>query len=57
MIELLVFVGFVLPLALWQFYDLEKAKKETARKRAAAELANASTLQEPAQENSVRESS
>ncbi len=26
-------VGFVVPLVLWQFYDLDQAKKETARKR------------------------
>jgi hypothetical protein len=33
MIELVVIVGFVVPLVLWQFYDLDKAKKETARRR------------------------
>jgi hypothetical protein len=33
MIELVLLIGFVVPLALWQFYDLDKAKKETARKR------------------------
>ena len=33
MIEFVLLIGFVVPLAVWQFYDLEKAKKETARKR------------------------
>jgi hypothetical protein len=32
MIELVVIVGFVVPIVLWQFYDLDKAKKETSRK-------------------------
>ena len=36
MIELVLLIGFVVPLAVWQFYDLEKAKKESARKRKGA---------------------
>jgi len=40
--ELLLLIVFVVPLALWQFYDLAQAKKETARKReeAAARKSN-----------------
>ena len=36
MIELVLLIGFVVPLAVWQFYDLEIAKKESARKRKGA---------------------
>jgi hypothetical protein len=33
MIELVVLLAFVLPLCVWQLYDVSKAQKESARKR------------------------
>jgi hypothetical protein len=44
--ELLIFLGFILPLAIWQLYDVKKAQKESARKRQEA-AAKAQALAEP----------
>ena len=49
MIELIVILAFVLPLCAWQFYDISKAQKESARKR--EELAR--KLEEEEQKNSA----
>lgn len=56
-IEILVFLGFVLPICWWQFRDLEKAKEETARKRAEEAKRKAELEAQDASSSSSTESS
>jgi cytochrome c-type biogenesis protein CcmH/NrfG len=46
--ELLIFLGFILPLALWQLYDVKKAKQQSAKRREQA-AADALKDQEPSE--------